>query len=90
MSFLGRKKVTDDLMKRLRAETDEAIVNPDGLEAADYIEKLTKSNTNLRIIAMSTSERLVSLENSFRTILDYAEQWVIQEIARKALEGEDD
>ena len=90
MSFLGRKKVTDDLMKRLRAETDGATVNPDGLQAADYIEKLTKSNTNLRIIAMSTSERLVSLENSFRTILDYAEQWVIQEIARKALEGEDD
>lgn len=53
--------------------------------AADRIEDLTKSNTNLRILAMSNSERVVSLENSFRTILDHAEQWVIQEISRKAL-----
>jgi predicted transcriptional regulator len=53
------------------------------------IENLTKSNTNLRILAMTNSERVVSLENSFRTILDHAEQWVIQEIARKALEGKD-
>ena len=54
------------------------------------IENLTKSNTNLRILAMTNSERVVSLENSFRIILDHAEQWVIQEIARKALEGKDD
>lgn len=34
--------MTDDLVKRLRAETDGATVNPDGLEAADCIEELEK------------------------------------------------
>tara|TARA_R110000868_G_scaffold304059_1_gene564556 strand:+ start:726 stop:941 length:216 start_codon:yes stop_codon:yes gene_type:complete len=34
--------MTDDLVKRLRAETDGATVNPDGLEAADHIEALEK------------------------------------------------
>ena len=58
--------------------------------AALRIEDLTKSNTNLRIIAMTNSARIVNLENSFRTILDHAEQWVIQEIARKALEKNDE
>jgi hypothetical protein len=53
--------MTDDLVKRLRAETDRATVNPDGLEAADYIEKLIKSRTNLRIIGKEISERVVSL-----------------------------
>lgn len=32
--------MTDDLVERLRAETDGATVNPDGLEAADRIEIL--------------------------------------------------
>ena len=32
--------MTDDLVERLRAETDGATVNPDGLEAADRIEAL--------------------------------------------------
>jgi len=53
--------MTDDLVKRLRAETDRATVNPDGLEEADYIEKLIKSRTNLRIIGKEISERVVSL-----------------------------
>ena len=80
--------MTDDLVKRLR---DVGYCSPEDVaEAADRIENLTKSNTNLRILAMTNSERVVSLENSFRTILDHAEQWVIQEIARKALEGKDD
>jgi dTDP-4-dehydrorhamnose reductase len=85
--------VTDDLVRRLRcyADIDDAVYNPWVYgEAADRIEDLTKSNTNLRILAMTNSERVVSLENSFRTILDHAEQWVVQEIARKALEGKDD
>lgn len=34
--------MTDDLVARLRAETDGATVNPDGLEAADRIELLEK------------------------------------------------
>ena len=34
--------MTDDLVKRLRAETDGATVNLDGLEAADRIEQLEK------------------------------------------------
>ena len=85
-----------DLVKRLRElNTFEWHARPETTKeicfaAADRIEDLTKSNTNLRIIAMTNSARIVSLENSFRTILDYAEQWVIQEIARKALEGKDD
>ena len=80
--------MTDDLVKRLR---DVGYCSPEDVaEAADRIENLTKSNTNLRILAMTNSERVVSLENSFRTILDHAEQWVIQEIARKALEGKDE
>jgi len=85
--------MTDDLVRRLRcyADIDDAVYNPWVYgEAADRIEDLTKSNTNLRILAMTNSERVVSLENSFRTILDHAKQWVIQEIARKALEGKDD
>ena len=85
--------MTDDLVRRLRcyADIDDAVYNPWVYgEAADRIEDLTKSNTNLRILAMTNSERVVSLENSFRTILDHAEQWVVQEIARKALEGKDD
>jgi hypothetical protein len=45
--------MTDDLVKRLRAETDGATVNPDGLEAADRIEKLEKA---LRWIAGVKSE----------------------------------
>ena len=85
--------MTDDLVKRLRwrAESNANCLcgNPVCDEAADRIEDLTKSNTNLRIIAMTNSARIVSLENSFRTILDHAEQWVIQEIARKALEGKE-
>ena len=76
--------MTDDFVKRLR---DVGYCSPEDVaEAADRIEDLTKSNTNLRILAMTNSERVVSLENSFRIILDHAEQWVIQEIARKALE----
>ena len=86
--------MTDDLVKRLRDKVEASRIYDDDEElldeAADRIENLTKSNTNLRIIAMTTSERVVSLENSFRTILDHAEQWVIQEIARNALEGKDD
>ena len=35
--------MTDDLVTRLRAETDGATVNPDGLEAADRIEELEKA-----------------------------------------------
>lgn len=86
--------MTDDLVKRLRDKVEASRIYDDDEElldeAADRIEDLTKSNTNLRILAMTNSERVVSLENSFRTILDHAKQWVIQEIARKALEGKDD
>ncbi len=35
--------MTDDLVTRLRAETDGATVNPDGLEAADRIERLEQA-----------------------------------------------
>ena len=96
--FKKREKVnmSDDLVKRLRElntfewHAKPATTKETCFAAADRIEDLTKSNTNLRIIAMTNSARIVSLENSFRTILDHAEQWVIQEIARKALEGKDD
>ena len=86
--YICEDVMTDDLVKRLREMQDWTFAPC--REAADRIEDLTKSNTNLRILAMTNSERVVSLENSFRTILDHAEQWVIQEIARKALEGKDD
>jgi len=80
------------LIEMLRAngswEADAAVT---AIQERDKrIEDLTKSNTNLRIITMTNSVRIVSLENLFRTILDHAEQWVIQEIARKALEGKND
>jgi hypothetical protein len=36
-----------DLLERLRATTDGATVNPDGLEAADEIERLRARNVAL-------------------------------------------
>ena len=41
-SSVGKWEMKDDLVERLRAETDGATVNPDGLEAADRIEELEK------------------------------------------------
>ena len=63
--------MSDDLVKRLRATTDGATVNPDGPEAADRIAALEAAVTQCRTLSAMLkpqADRIAELESALRNI----------------------
>lgn len=93
--------MSDNLVKRLRATTDGATVNPDGQEAADRIAALEAAVTQCRTLSAMLkpqADRIAELEAALERIeyLDRPQvrglprRKTIQEMARAALEGKKD
>ena len=65
--------MSDDLVKRLRATTDGATVNPDGPEAADRIAALEAAVTQCRTLSAMLkpqADRIAELEAALRLYAD--------------------
>ena len=91
--------MSDDLVKRLRATTDGATVNPDGPEAAARIAALEAAVTQCRTLSAMLkpqADRIAELEATLQSIVEYCDDpylpyyKAILSKARAALEGKKD